>query len=235
MRLIVSALAAILLAQPAPARSQDIDPVSVSPDKYKILLENDHVRVVEYAINPGDSDKPHTHPPKVSYVAAGGKLRINPGDAPSFISDDATGEVSFRGVTPGHFVTNIGTTPVKIVLFEIKRIDTDAVPAGQDPFRNNPATLSVKLENDSVRVMEAVIPPGYREKQHTHPPYVMYILNGGNVRMHIADGTTRDAELKTGDMLFSEKVTHWAENTGSSTIRVLLVEIRHKQAQRESR
>ena len=75
--------------------------------------------------------------------------------------------------------------------------------------------------------MEAVIPTGFKEKQHTHPPYAMYILSGGNVRMHYPDGTSRDVEMKTGAALFSDKTTHWAENTGTSMIRVLLVELRH--------
>ena len=30
-----------------------IDPVAVSPDIFKILLENEHVRVVEYTLAPG--------------------------------------------------------------------------------------------------------------------------------------------------------------------------------------
>ena len=53
-------------------------------------------------------------------------------------------------------------------------------------------------------------------------------VEGGTVRMHYTDGSTRDAELKTGQVLFSDPVTHWAENTGSSTIRIVLVEVRNR-------
>lgn len=224
MRLIIAAL---LFALPTSAMTQEIDPVSVSPDLYKVLLENDNVRVVLYNIGPGQSDKIHTHPPKVSYVVSGGTLRVHLGDS-SFVSGDSTGEATFRGAVPRHYVTNIGSTPISIVLVEPKKIDAQAVPADQDPFKNNPSTLTVKLENDSVRVMEATIPPGAKEKQHTHPPYAMYILNGGSVRMHFADGTTRDVTFNTGEARFSEKVTHWAENIGTTTVRVLLVEMRHR-------
>src|SRR6476659_3448225 len=80
MRLISFAVVAGAIMTPARSlssqQSTDIDPVSVSPDKYKILLENDYVRVVEYSIKAGERDRPHTHPPKVSYVASGGSLRI---------------------------------------------------------------------------------------------------------------------------------------------------------------
>ncbi len=80
MRVIAIALIAGALLTPGPSLTcqqlTDIDPVSVSPDKYKVLLENNQVRVVEYSIKPGERDQPHTHPPKVSYVVNGGSLRI---------------------------------------------------------------------------------------------------------------------------------------------------------------
>ena len=76
--------------------------------------------------------------------------------------------------------------------------------------------------------MEAVLPPGLKEKQHTHPPYAMYILTGGRARMHFPDGSTRDAQFNSGEARFSDKITHWAENTGTSTIRIILVEMRRR-------
>ncbi len=205
----------------------DIDPVSVSPDKYKVLLENDQARVVEYSVKPGERDQPHTHPPKVSYVVNGGSLRITLGDT-SFISNDSAGEVSWRGAVPRHFAENVGATPVRIVLFEVKRADGAGVAPAEDRALVDPSSISVKLENDSVRVMEAVLPPGYKEKLHTHPPYATYVVDGGKVRLHMADGTTGDAELKPGQALFSERVTHWAENIGTSTMRLILVELRRR-------
>jgi len=225
MRLIIAA--ALTLVLHLTAFCQEIDPVSVSPDMYKVLLENDQVRVVQYTIKPGESDQPHTHPAKVSYVVNGGTLRITLADS-SFVTTDPSGEATFRGAVPRHNATNIGTTPVSIVLFEIRKIDASVVPAAEDPFANNPSTLKVLFENDSVRVMEATIPPGHKEKQHTHPPYAMYITSGGSVRMHFADGTARDVQFNAGEARFSDKVTHWAENIGTSTVKVILVEIRHR-------
>lgn len=233
MHISVFPIALIAGALLTPARplscqqSTNVDPVSVSPDKYKVLLENDRVRVVEYSIKPGERDQPHTHPPKVSYVASGGTLRITLRDT-SFISNDTTGDVAWMGFVPWHFAENGGATPIRIVLFEVKRIDGQPAPPSEDPPTVNPSSLRVLLENDSVRVMEAVLSPGLKEKNHTHPPYAMYILKGGNVRMHFPDGSTRDAEFKSGEARFSDKVTHWAENTGTSTIRIILVEMRQR-------
>src|SRR4029079_9294409 len=100
----------------------------------------------------------------------------------------------------------------RIVWVEVKRVDGQPSPPSEDPPTVNKVSIRVLLENDSVRVMEAVLPPGFKEKQHTHPPYVTYIQTGGSVRIHFPDGSTRDLQFNTGEARFSDKVTHWAEN-----------------------
>jgi len=124
-----------------------------------------------------------------------------------------------RSLRVALFTTTIALAPVEAHTQEA---------AGLDPAIVNPTSITVKLANDSVRVMEAVLPPGFKEALHTHPPYAMYIIAGGKVRLYSADGKWRDSEFKAGDVFYSDRVTHQAENTGTSTIRVLLVEIRRK-------
>ncbi|WP_027075357.1 hypothetical protein [Maribacter antarcticus] len=46
------------------ADTTDIDVVKVSPDNYKILLENEYVRIVEYTLKPGEKDNLHNHTAK---------------------------------------------------------------------------------------------------------------------------------------------------------------------------
>ena len=105
----------------APAvRATPVDAVSVSPERFKILLENPHVRVIEYVLLPGERDQWHTHPPKVSYVASGGTLRITTEDGESFLTDEKAGSATWMDTLGRHFAQNVGTTPVRIVLVEIK-------------------------------------------------------------------------------------------------------------------
>jgi quercetin dioxygenase-like cupin family protein len=98
----------------------NIDPVQVSPDKFKILLENEHVRVVEYSLKPGEKDDWHTHPPKASYVVSGGKLKVHLENGETLIVDEKTGTASWMDYVARHYVENIGNTTVTIVLTEIK-------------------------------------------------------------------------------------------------------------------
>ncbi len=210
----------------ASGQAAGVDAVRVSPGKYKILLENDHVRVIEYAIDPGEQDEWHTHPPKVSYVLSGGKLRITVADSSAFDVDETPASATWMNAVPLHTARNIGLTPVRIILVEPRSGQFAKAASEDDPAVVNPTSIEVLLENESVRVMEATLPPGFRETIHAHPGYVMYILDGGTVRLHMADGRTRDSEFRGGNVFFSDPIRHWAENTGTTTIRVLLVELR---------
>jgi quercetin dioxygenase-like cupin family protein len=97
----------------------------------------------------------------------------------------------------------------------------------QDPLVVNSKTMALKLENPRVRVIEGTIKPGDKEKVHSHPAYVIYVIAGGKFRNHAADGTVTDGEFKTGDVIYRDPVTHWAENTGDTTIRLVVVELKN--------
>ncbi|MCG8603913.1 hypothetical protein MJD09_02810 [bacterium] len=99
-----------------------IDPVVVSSQMYKVLLENQHVRVVEYQINPGEKDNWHTHPPKVSYVISGGTLKIIQEENESFVVEEEAGTASWLGTVGKHYVENVGKTSVRILLVEVKNV-----------------------------------------------------------------------------------------------------------------
>lgn len=102
-----------------------------------------------------------------------------------------------------------------------------SVTREQDPLVVNASTIALKLENARVRVLEATIKPGDKEKTHSHPAYVIYVIAGGKFRNHAQDGTVTDGEFKTGDVIYREPVTHWAENIGDTTIRLELVELKN--------
>jgi quercetin dioxygenase-like cupin family protein len=102
-----------------------------------------------------------------------------------------------------------------------------SVSPTQDPLVVNSTSIKLKLENSRVRVLEATIEPGVKEKLHSHPAYVIYVIAGGKVRTYNADGTVTEAEFHSGDVIYREPVTHWAENIGKTTIRLELVELKN--------
>jgi beta-alanine degradation protein BauB len=96
----------------------------------------------------------------------------------------------------------------------------------QDPAVVNSKTIRVKFENDRVRVLEATLPPGVKEQVHSHPAYVIYVLEGGRYRNYASDGKVTEGELKTGEVLFREPLTHAAENIGDTALHMILVELK---------
>jgi quercetin dioxygenase-like cupin family protein len=102
----------------------------------------------------------------------------------------------------------------------------------QDPAVVNANTIKVKFENDRVRVLEATLPPGVKEQVHSHPAYVIYVLEGGRYRNYASDGKTTEGELKTGDVLYRDPLTHAAENIGDKTMHMILVELKGEAGKR---
>jgi quercetin dioxygenase-like cupin family protein len=101
------------------------------------------------------------------------------------------------------------------------------VTRAQDPLVVNSKSITLKLENSRVRVLEATLEPGVKENLHSHPAYVIYVIAGGKVRNHSVDGKVTEAEFKTGDVIYREPLTHWAENIGNTTIRLEVVELKN--------
>ena len=90
----------------------------------------------------------------------------------------------------------------------------------------NSKTIKVRFENDRVRVLEATLPPGVKEQVHSHPAYVIYVLEGGRYRNYASDGKTTEGELKSGEVLYRDPLTHAAENIGDKALHMILVELK---------
>ncbi len=103
--------------------------------------------------------------------------------------------------------------------------------SAQDPAVVNAKTIKVKFENERVRVLEAELPPGVKGQVHSHPAYVIYVLAGGKYRNYAADGKTTEGEFKTGDVLYRDPLTHAAENIGTTTMHLILVELKEANAE----
>jgi quercetin dioxygenase-like cupin family protein len=101
-----------------------------------------------------------------------------------------------------------------------------ATAQGQDPAVVNAKTIKVRFENDRVRVLEANLPPGVKEQVHSHPAYIIYVLEGGRYRNYASDGKVAEGELKAGEVLFREPLTHAAENIGDKPLHMILVELK---------
>ncbi|HEX7189308.1 MAG TPA: cytoplasmic protein [Actinomycetes bacterium] len=95
-----------------------LDPTVTDPDKYKVVFENDRVRVLEYTDRPGDRTSPHEHPDSVMYTLSSFRRRL--------FHEGASREVDLpAGMTAWlpaqqHHGENIGDTETHSVFVELK-------------------------------------------------------------------------------------------------------------------
>ena len=100
--------------------SRGQDPVQQSPELYRVLLENDEVRVLEYRLKPGQKEPLHSHPDGVVYGFNASKIRVTSADGKVTESAGKAGDVYWRrSVT--HALENVGDTDVHSLAVEIKR------------------------------------------------------------------------------------------------------------------
>ena len=57
-----------------------LDPVTTNPAHYRVVFENERVRVLEYTDVPGDRTTPHRHPDSVMHTLSRFRRRLISGD-----------------------------------------------------------------------------------------------------------------------------------------------------------
>jgi beta-alanine degradation protein BauB len=96
----------------------------------------------------------------------------------------------------------------------------------QDPVDVAPDVYEVPLENERVRVLDIRLQPGREVPQHSHPAHVIYVVDDCKVKFSYPDGESEELELKAGQTLWSDGVTHTPENTGTSELHALNFELK---------
>jgi hypothetical protein len=95
------------------------DPTETDSDKYKVVFENDRVRVLEYRDRPGDSTSPHRHPDSVMFTLSAFERRlIHSGGEHRDVKLDS-GQVNWLAAQE-HSGENIGSTETHVLFVELK-------------------------------------------------------------------------------------------------------------------
>ena len=101
-----------------------------------------------------------------------------------------------------------------------------AVSYAQAPDIASVAPEHCKLlkEDAKFRVIQCTLKKGEKVGMHSHPPFVVYFIKGGNTRYTLADGTTRDVNTKNDEAQIISPVTHSGEQL--SDVDEILVELK---------
>lgn len=115
MKMLVTLFALALFAGTVLAQ----DPVPLYPDNYKVVLENERVRVLDFQLKKGAKENSHSHPAAVTYVLSPFKIRFTFPDGSTRIREAKAGDV-FYGDALIHASENIGETDAHGLLIEMK-------------------------------------------------------------------------------------------------------------------
>lgn len=99
------------------------------------------------------------------------------------------------------------------------------IASAQDPLEAAPDMYKKHFENDRIRVIEVTFQPGQKIAVHSHPDHVAYLLSGGKLSV-TTNEKTEEIEVKTGDVVWFDAVTHEASNAGNTEVRILVVELK---------
>jgi hypothetical protein len=105
----------------APVLAQNAPPSYIaSPDVYKLVAENDELRVITATWKPGQRDAWHSHAGGLAYRLTDCKSRFYTPDGKYRDVSGEAGEVRFNSVVASHSFENVGTTECRVLHVERK-------------------------------------------------------------------------------------------------------------------
>ena len=95
------------------------DPVVTDGDKYKVVLENERVRVLEYRDSPGQRTTPHYHSDYVLCAVSSFKRKLTLSGGRDAVVEVRAGQVAW-GKAQSHIGENIGSSDTHVLIVELK-------------------------------------------------------------------------------------------------------------------
>ena len=100
------------------ARAQD--PAKVDPQHYKVLLDNEYVRIIDVRQQPGDKSPMHSHPHHAVYWLTSSTLKFTSPDGKTSTVTTTPGQVVWRNPET-HTVEIVGKTASHALDIELKK------------------------------------------------------------------------------------------------------------------
>jgi quercetin dioxygenase-like cupin family protein len=97
-----------------------LDPVKLDPNHYKVVIDNDQVRVLRVHYGPHEKSVMHEHPASVAVYMTDGHTRFTLADGTSQNVDGKAEDASWADAGK-HLPENVGDQPFEAVVIELKR------------------------------------------------------------------------------------------------------------------
>ena len=217
-----SSVLALVLVWSGAAIAQDA--VKVDPTHYKVVFENESVRVLKIGYAPGGKSTMHQHPDSIVIPLSASKVQFALPDGKKQDSDLANEMPQY---TPAgtHNPTNVGTGPVDALLVEFK---TAAPGKAALPTSRPGLELKVLAEGPRAIAYRSTASPTFAEPAGSKHDFdqVVVALGPGSLSLSI-DGKPAKTSWARGDVQFIGRgVAHEAKNTGGKPVDMMIVAIK---------
>ena len=203
----------------------------------EVLLENEHVILQRFVVEPGEWEGIHSHPGNQLYVHIKGGLwsgRLN-GELTYTGPVDEDGSVGWMDPIPlsdEHNSGNTGDAPIDLIWVTLKNDAPIAVETDHKPLIYPNIPLESLLENDRVIVQRVQIEPDQWEGVHSHPGNQIFIYIKGGILSERLDSVQSPPEpfSKTGTVGWMDAVDlsirHEYGNTGDNMIDLIWITLK---------
>jgi quercetin dioxygenase-like cupin family protein len=216
------------------------DPAKLAPHLYKVVLDNDDARVIDYHLKPGEKEPMHSHPSGLLvYYFTDAKARVTLPDGKTAETANRAGDIIWRDAVT-HFAENIGSSEVHPMLVEPKVSCKATAPSisGSSSSTTSAAPMPARLEphhrlryeNQSIRVLEVRLKPGESSSFHTHSHDDVYLtLADAVAKVQVQGGNWGpETAFRLGEASFDNAskhpFTHRLQNAGNTEFHTLDIE-----------
>ncbi|MBI3680541.1 MAG: hypothetical protein HY235_09110 [Acidobacteria bacterium] len=104
----------------AAAAKTTLDPVKLDPKHYKVVINNDQVRVLRAKYEPHEKSVMHEHPATVAVFVSGGHVKFTLPDGTSQDNNSKAHDATWADAGK-HLPENVGDKPTEVIVIELKR------------------------------------------------------------------------------------------------------------------
>lgn len=150
---------AILAAGAILAKAQD--PIGVSPKNYRLVFQNEKVRLLEHRDKPGDISATHWYPQDLVHVLSSHKRKFTFPDGNSVVAQMKAGETIWAEAG-SHAGENVGTADSHVLISELEDQGTAVGADSQSQIEQNKILvrrLSEALQQGDLRTLNDIQDP----------------------------------------------------------------------------
>jgi quercetin dioxygenase-like cupin family protein len=201
------------------------DPVKVAGGQYRLIAENEDVRLLEGNLAPGVKTAMHTHPDLMAVILQPAVIKWTMADGKAVESEPNMKRGSVMALpTQSHISENMGKKPMKVVLIEFKK----PAPAAANA-RKASSSPSCKVVAESAHATAQLCSGevGSTVAKHTHSAGVVYVaLTDVNAEITDGAGKTHMLEMKKDAAAIAPPETHSGKNVGKAAYQLIVVDLK---------